>query len=426
MGGILFIAFFILLLLNVPIAVCLGAAAVIAMGVDGGTSLVAIPQAMFTSVNSFSLMAIPFFILAGNVMATGGISKRLVNFANLLVGGIKGGLSMAAILASMIFAAISGSCPATTAAIGSIMLPEMEKNGYKTDFSAATVAAAGTVGQVIPPSVPMVTFCVLGGCSVGTLFMAGILPGILMGVVMMVISYIYAVKHKIIPVREKKSLKEILHVLMDSIWAILMPVIILGGIYSGIFTPTESAAVAVIYGLLVGAFIYRDLKLKDIVKILNDSAAGTAVIMLIMATAGGFSWILTSERIPQLIATTLLGLTSNKYVLLFLFNIVLLIAGCFLNPSAAVILLTPIMLPVLTAVGVSPYLVGIVMIVNLAVGQITPPVGSCLYVACNIAHIKLEPLVKAILPYLIALIATIFVITYVEPISLAIPQMLAG
>lgn len=426
MGGILFIAFFILLLLNVPIAVCLGAASVIAMGVDGSTSLVAIPQAMFTSVNSFSLMAIPFFILAGNVMATGGISKRLVNFANLLVGGIKGGLSMAAILASMIFAAISGSCPATTAAIGSIMLPEMEKNGYKTDFSAATVAAAGTVGQVIPPSVPMVTFCVLGGCSVGTLFMAGILPGILMGVVMMVISYIYAVKHKIIPVREKKSLKEILHVLMDSIWAILMPVIILGGIYSGIFTPTESAAVAVIYGLLVGAFIYRDLKLKDIVKILNDSAAGTAVIMLIMATAGGFSWILTSERIPQLIATTLLGLTSNKYVLLFLFNIVLLIAGCFLNPSAAVILLTPIMLPVLTAVGVSPYLVGIVMIVNLAVGQITPPVGSCLYVACNIAHIKLEPLVKAILPYLIALIATIFVITYVEPISLAIPQMLAG
>ena len=426
MGGILFIAFFILLLLNVPIAVCLGAAAVIAMGVDGGTSLMAVPQAMFTSVNSFSLMAIPFFILAGNVMASGGISKRLVNFANLLVGGIKGGLSMAAILASMIFAAISGSCPATTAAIGSIMLPEMEKNGYETDFSAATVAAAGTVGQVIPPSVPMVTFCVLGGCSVGTLFMAGILPGILMGVVMMVISYIYAVKHKIVPVREKKTLKEILYILMDSIWAILMPVIILGGIYSGIFTPTESAAVAVIYGILVGAFVYRDLKLKDIVKILNDSAAGTAVIMLIMATAGAFSWILTSERIPQLIATTLLGLTSNKYVLLFLFNIVLLIAGCFLNPSAAVILLTPIMLPVLTAVGVSPYLVGIVMIVNLAVGQITPPVGSCLYVACNIAHIKLEPLVKAILPYLIALIATIFVITYVEPISLAIPQMLGS
>lgn len=423
MGGILFIAFFILLLLNVPIAVCLGAAAVIAMGVDGGTSLMAVPQAMFTSVNSFSLMAIPFFILAGNVMASGGISKRLVNFANLLVGGIKGGLSMAAILASMIFAAISGSCPATTAAIGSIMLPEMEKNGYETDFSAATVAAAGTVGQVIPPSVPMVTFCVLGGCSVGTLFMAGILPGILMGVVMMVISYIYAVKHKIVPVREKKTLKEILHVLVDSIWAILMPVIILGGIYSGIFTPTESAAVAVIYGILVGAFVYRDLKLKDIVKILNDSAAGTAVIMLIMATAGAFSWILTSERIPQLIATTLLGLTSNKYVLLFLFNIVLLIAGCFLNPSAAVILLTPIMLPVLTAVGVSPYLVGIVMIVNLAVGQITPPVGSCLYVACNIAHIKLEPLVKAILPYLIA---TIFVITYIEPISLAVPQLLGS
>lgn len=209
---------------------------------------------------------------------------------------------------------------------------------------------------------------------------------------------------------------------MDSIWAVLMPVIILGGIYSGIFTPTESAAVAVIYGLLVGRFIYRDLKMKDLIKILNDSAAGTAVIMLIMATAGTFSWILTSERIPQLIANTLLGITTNKYILLFLFNIVLLIAGCFLNPSAAVILLTPILLPVLTAVGVNPYLVGIVMIVNLAVGQITPPVGACLYVACNIAHIKLEPLVKAIIPYLIALILTIVAIIYIEPISLMIPN----
>lgn len=425
MGVVLFISFFILLFLNVPIAVCLGASAVIAMCMDGGAALMAVPQAMFTSVNSFSLMAIPFFILAGNVMATGGISKRLVNFANLLVGGIRGGLAMASILASMIFAAISGSCPATTAAIGSIMLPEMEKNGYETDFAAATVAAAGTVGQVIPPSVPMVTFCVLAGCSVGTLFKTGILPGILMGAVMMIISYIYAVKHNIVPVKEKKSVRQVLHVLLDSLWAILMPVIILGGIYSGIFTPTESAAVAVIYGVLVGVFVYRDLKLKDIVKILNDSAAGTAVIMLIMATAGAFSWILTSERIPQLVASTLLGLTTNKYVLLFLFNIVLLIAGCFLNPSAAVILLTPIMLPVLTAVGASPYLVGIVMIVNLAVGQITPPVGSCLYVACNIAHIKLEPLVKAIMPYIIALIATIFAITYIEPISLAIPGLLS-
>ena len=422
MGTILFVIFFVCLFINVPIAVCLGIASVAAL-IFGGISLLAVPQAMFTAVNSFSLMAIPFFVLAGNVMATGGISKRLVNFANLIIGGIRGGLAIASILASMIFAAISGSCPATTAAIGSIMVPEMKKNGYSNDFAAATVAAAGTVGQVIPPSVPMVSYCVLAGCSVGKLFLAGVGPGILMGLVMMVIAYRYAVKHDIVAKKERKSLKEVMAVFMDSIWAILMPVIILGGIYSGIFTPTESAAVAVVYGVIVGKFVYKDLHMKDLVSIFAKSAAGTAVIMLIMATAGSFSWVLTSERIPQLIANTLLSLTTNKIVLLFLFNIVLLIAGCFLNPSAAVILLTPILLPVLTEVGVSPYLVGIVMIVNLAVGQITPPVGACLYVACNIASVKLEPLVKAIMGYMIALIVVIFVITYIEPISLALPTL---
>ena len=422
MGTILFVIFFICLFINVPIAVCLGIASVAAL-IFGGISLIAVPQAMFTAVNSFSLMAIPFFVLAGNVMATGGISRRLVNFANLIIGGIRGGLAMASILASMIFAAISGSCPATTAAIGSIMVPEMKKNGYSNDFAAATVAAAGTVGQVIPPSVPMVSYCVLAGCSVGKLFLAGVGPGILMGLVMMAIAYRYAVKNGIVAKKEKKSLKEVMAVFIDSIWAILMPVIILGGIYSGIFTPTESAAVAVVYGVIVGKFVYKDLHMKDLVSIFAKSAAGTAVIMLIMATAGSFSWVLTSERIPQLIANTLLSLTTNKIVLLFLFNIVLLIAGCFLNPSAAVILLTPILLPVLTQVGVSPYLVGIVMIVNLAVGQITPPVGACLYVACNIANVKLEPLVKAIIGYMIALIVVIFAITYIEPISLALPAL---
>ncbi|WP_332446128.1 TRAP transporter large permease [Sphaerochaeta sp.] len=423
MGSILFIIFVVTLFINIPIAVCLGIASVAALLV-GGISIMAVPQAMFTAVNSFSLMAIPFFVLAGNVMASGGISRRLVTFSNLLIGGIRGGLALASILASMIFAAISGSSPATTAAIGSIMIPEMKKNGYDVDFAAATVAAAGTVGQVIPPSVPMVTYCVLAGCSVGKLFLAGIGPGLLMGLSMMVIAYRYAIRHNIIVKKEKKSRKEIIHIFIDSLWAILMPVIILGGIYSGIFTPTESAAVAVVYGVIVGKFIYKDLDIKSLVKILATSAAGTAVIMLIMATAGSFSWVLTSQRIPQLIASTLLGLTTNKFILLFLFNIVLLIAGCFLNPSAAVILLTPILLPVLTQVGVSPYLVGIIMIVNLAVGQVTPPVGSCLYVACNIAHIKLEPLVKAIVPYIVILILVILAITYVEPISLLLPNLL--
>ena len=421
MGAILLIVFVATLFIDIPIAVCLGIAAVVAM-IVGDMSLMVVPQTMFTAVNSFSLMAIPFFVLAGNIMASGGISRRLVNFANLLIGGIRGGLALTSILASMIFAAISGSCPATTAAIGSLMIPEMKENGYEIDFAAATVAAAGTVGQVIPPSVPMVTYCVLAGCSVGKLFLAGIGPGILMGLAMMIIARRYAVTKHVPVTKTKKSFKEAGMIFIDSLWAILMPVIILGGIYSGIFTPTESAAVAVVYGLLVGRFIYKDLHMKELVDILAKSAAGTAVIMLIMGTAGSFSWVLTSQRIPQLISKTLLGLTTNKYVLLLLFNIVLLIAGCFLNPSAAVILLTPILLPVLTQVGVSPYLVGIVMIVNLAVGQVTPPVGSCLYVACNIAHIKLEPLVKAIMPYIVILIAVILAITYIEPISLFLPM----
>lgn len=426
MGIILFVSFFVLLLLGVPIAVCLGLAAMLALILGSDITLAIGIQTMFTGVDSFSLMAIPFFILAGNIMATGGISKRLVNFANLIVGKITGGLAMASIVASMIFAAISGSCPATTAAIGGIMFPEMKKSGYGEEFSAATVAAAGTVGQVIPPSVPMVTYAVLAGASVSELFLAGVGPGLLMGGVMMLIAFTYAAKHGIKGINRNNSFSEAIKVCLDSIWAILMPVIILGGIYSGIFTPTESAAVAVIYGVLVGFFVYKDLKVNQIPQILIDSAAGTAVIMLIMATATTFSWILTSERIPQAIAGTLLGVTTNKYVLLLLFNIILLVAGCFLNPSAAVILLTPILLPVLTSVGVSNILVGIIMIVNLAVGQITPPVGACLYVACNLGNLKLEALVKAILPYLAALVAAIVVITYIEPISLFLPGLLKG
>ena len=424
MGTYLLAAFFLLLLMGVPIAVCLGLATVVALVFGGDISLAITAQTMFTGVNSFSLLAIPFFVLAGNLMASGGISRRLVNFANLIVGGMTGGLAIVSVLASMIFAAISGSCPATTAAIGGIMLPEMEKNGYSTEFSAATIAAAGTTGQVIPPSIPMVSYAVLAGCSVSQLFIAGVLPGVAMGLAMMLVAYIFARRNNIRGVVVKRTFRESLHIFCDSIWAVLMPAIILGGIYSGIFTPTESAAIAVVYGVIVGLFIYKDLKLKNILKILTDSAAGTAVIMLIMATASSFSWVLTSERIPQFIANSLLGVTTNKYILLFLFNVVLLIAGCFLNPSAAVILLTPILLPVLTGVGVDPVLVGIIMIVNLAIGQVTPPVGACLYVACNIGQLKLEPLVKAIIPYLLALLLVILLITYVEPISLLLPALL--
>lgn len=416
----LFIGFFLLMFLGVPIAAALGVSAVLVILMFMNSSLVVTAQTMFSSINSFPLMAIPFFILAGNLMGEGGISKRLVNFVNLFLGSLRGGLAIVAIGASMFFAAISGSCPATTAAIGGIMVPEMEKNGYEKDFSAACVAAAGTVGQVIPPSIPMVTYCVLANTSISTLFLCGVVPGILMGISMMVVAYHHAKKHNVPIVRVDRSFKNIASVTLDSIWALIMPVVILGGIYSGIFTATEAGAVAAVYGLFVGVVIYKDLKIKDIPRVIANSAVGAAVIMLIMATVGTFGYVLTMGQIPQKIASAMLALTSNKYVLLLLLNVIVLIAGCFLNSSAAIALLTPILLPVMTAVDVSPYLVGIIFIVNMGIGMITPPVGNCLYVGCNIANLKFETIVKAVMPFLIAEVIVLFLITYVPILSLGI------
>jgi C4-dicarboxylate transporter DctM subunit len=333
---------------------------------------------------------------------------------------------MVAIGASMFFAAISGSCPATTAAIGAVMVPEMEKNGYDKLFTAATVASAGTLGQIIPPSIPMVTYCVLAGTSVSKLFLTGVGPGILMGLFMMGVAYYSAVKHKIAKVKTQITFKIVITTLGTSIWAIIMPLIILGGIYSGIFTPTEAGAVAAVYGLIIGAFVYRDLKIRDIPKVICNSAVGAAVIMLIMTTVSTFGFVLTREHIPQIIAEGLLSVTRNKHVLLFLFNIIVLISGCFLQSSAAIALLTPILLPVLTSVGISPYMVGIIFIVNLGIGMITPPVGSCLYVACNVANVKIEPLVKACMPYLIVLIIALFLISYIEAIPMTLANLVGG
>lgn len=416
----LFISFFVLMFLGVPIAASLGIAAMLTIVGFMNSSLVVTAQTMFTGVNSFPLMAIPFFILAGNLMGEGGISRRLIDFVQLFFGSMRGGLAIVAIAASMFFAAISGSCPATTAAIGGIMVLEMEKNGYSKDFSAACVAAAGTVGQVIPPSIPMVTYCVLANTSISTLFLCGVGPGILMGLSMMVVARRYAKSHNVPLVQVDRSPGNVLKVLMKSIWALIMPIIILGGIYSGIFTATEAGAVACVYALFVGVFVYKDLKIRDIPKVVANSAVGASVIMLIMATVGTFGYVLTMGQIPQKIASAMLALTSNKYVLLLLLNIIVLIAGCFLNSSAAIALLTPILLPVLTQVGVSPYLVGIIFIVNMGIGMITPPVGNCLYVGCNIAGIKFETIVKAIVPFLIAEVIVLFLTTYVPTVSLAL------
>lgn len=424
MAVLLFVSFIILIIIGVPIAVALGLAAVLAVITGMDVSLVVTSQTMFNGVNSFPLMAVPFFILAGNLMGAGGISGKLIQFVNLFFARIRGGLSIVAIGASMIFAAISGSCPATTAAIGGIMVPEMEKNGYDKKFSAATVAAAGTVGQVIPPSIPMVTYCVLADTSIGKLFVAGIGPGILMGVIMMATAYFYAVKHNIPRINEPFDIKHFITTFIDSIWALIMPVIILGGIYAGIFTPTEAGAVACVYSLFAGIFIYKELKLSDLRSIFSKSAVASAVIMLIMGTVTTFSFVLTREQIPQLIATALLSITTNKYILLLLFDLLLLVVGCFLNSSAAIALLTPILLPVLTSVGIDPYHIGIIFIVVMGIGMVTPPVGTCLYVATNISQLKFEQVVQGVIPYLIGLGIAMLIVTYFEPLSLGLVRMM--
>lgn len=423
MVGWLFGSFFVLLLIGAPIAASLGLAAVVTIITSGmRMNMVVVAQTMYAGMTSYQLMAIPLFILCGNLMGDGGLSKKLVEFINLFFRRFKGGLAYVTIAASAFFAAISGSSPATTAAIGGIMAPEMQKNGYDEDFSLATAAAAGTLGQIIPPSVGMVSYAVLAEISVGTLFLTGFGPGILMAIMMMIYAHMYVKKNKNIVVNhEKVTAKEAVQTFFKSVWALVMPVIILGGIYSGLFTPTESGAIACVYGLICGKFIYKTLKLKDIPKILVNTAVGAGTIMLILGSVQTFSIVLTRGHIPQLLADTMLSLTTNKYLILILFNILLLIAGMFLNAVSAIALFTPILLPVLEGVGVNPYLAGIIMIVNLGIGMITPPVGNCLYVACGMSkRLSFEQISKACVPYIIALTIALLMITYIEPIAMGL------
>ena len=423
MVGWLFGTFFVLLMIGTPIGACLGLAAVATIVMTGmRVNMAVVAQTMFAGMTSYQLMAIPLFILCGNLMGDGGLSKKLVDFINLFFRRFKGGLAYVTIAASAFFAAISGSSPATTAAIGGIMAPEMQKNGYDEDFSLATAAAAGTLGQIIPPSVGMVSYAVLAEVSVGTLFLTGFGPGILMAIIMMIYAHMYVKKNKNIKTDTRKVTKqEAIRTFFESVWALIMPVIILGGIYTGIFTPTESGAIACVYGLVCGKWIYKTLKWKDIPKILVNTAVGAGTIMLILGSVQTFSFVLTRGHIPQLLAYAMLSITNNKYVILFMFNILLLIAGMFLNAVSAIALFTPILLPVLQSVGVNPYLAGIIMIVNLGVGMITPPVGNCLYVACGMSkRLTFEQVSKACVPYIIALTIALLLITYVEPIAMGL------
>lgn len=422
MAGWLFGSFIILLLMGTPIAGALGLASIITIIQSGmRVNLVVVAQTMFAGMTSYQLIAIPLFILCGNLMTAGGMSRNLVNFINLFFRRVKGGLAYVTIIASTFFAAISGSSPATTAAIGGVMAPEMVKNGYREDFSLATAAAAGTLGQIIPPSVGMVSYAVLAEVSVGTLFLTGFGPGLVMALFMLLYAYLHVRKHDVQVDKTKLTKKEVLDTFLQSVWALIMPLIILGGIYSGLFTPTESGAIACVYGLICGKWIYKTLKWKDIPKILVDTAVGAGTIMLILGSVQTFSVVLTRGHIPQLLADSLLSITTNKYIVLLMFNVVLLIAGMFLNSVSAIALFTPILLPIMTSVGVNPYLVGIIMIVNLGIGMITPPVGNCLFVACGMSkNLGIEQISKASVPYIIVLFLALMVITYVEPVAMGL------
>ena len=370
-------------------------------------------------------MAVPFFVLAGELMATGGISRRLLNIADAFLGRKYGGLALVTVVACMFFAAISGSGPATVAAIGGLTIPSMLKQGYDRPFAGAISAAAGSIGVIIPPSIPMVMYCVATGVSVGAMFMGGVIPGILIGVSLCVYSSLYSKKHKYINAEAAPfSWGNVGRSLVDGIWALLVPVIILGGIYGGIFTPTEAAAVAVAYGLIVGLFVYRDLKAKDLYRIFGSAALTTATIMVILGTATTFGRILTLERIPTMIADFFESVAKGPIMLMILINILLLIVGCFMETNAAIIILAPIFLPIVESMGINPVHFGIVMVVNLAIGFVTPPLGVNLFVACNVANAKLEEICKGILPILGVMIVDLLLITYIEPLSTFLPALL--
>ena len=421
---ILFGLLFLLFMLKMPIGFSLMISSIVVM-VLTGTGLEMVPKRLFTSCDSFAFMAVPFFILAGTLMSQGGISSRLCNFINSLLGRFPGGLGLVSVVACMFFAAISGSSAATTAAIGGMMIPEMVKRKYDKDFSAAINAAGGTIGVIIPPSIPFVTYGVLTGCSISTLFMAGFMPGILMGVALMVVVVAISMK-KGYRDTTKFSAREILKFFWDALLAMLMPVIVLGGIYTGLFTPTEAAVVAVVYGVVVGMFIYRNITPKSLMNILRDAAGSTAQVMILICAASLFGYVLTAHRIPDAIATFILGLSTNKWVILLLINILLLIVGTFLDTTAAIIILVPILYPIVTSVGVDPIHFAMILCVNLAVGMVTPPFGACLFVACGVADIGLGAITRKILPFIGALIVVIALVTIFEPISLFLPRLLGA
>ncbi len=414
---LIFFILIMLFLLSVPIAFSIGLTTIIA-AVFTSVPLIRLPQSMFASLDSYTLMALPFFILAGKIMELGGISQKLVQFANSFLGHIRGGLSIVAIFACMFFSAISGSGLATVVAIGGIMIPIMVKMGYDRNFSSSLIAAGGVIGGIIPPSLPLLVYAVIAGVSVGQLFIAGIIPGILIGLSLIILSYIICLKNGYGDTREgTKSFKDIWMSFKDSYLALIMPFIVLGGIYGGIFTPTEAAVIAVVYGFIISAFVYKEISFHDIRMILHSTVITTSVIGLIIASASFFSLWLTLERVPHSLAEAFNNVNFSPLVTILIINLFLLILGTFMDAPSATIITVPILLPLVKAIGIDPVHFGIIMVVNLSIGGLTPPLGVQLFIAAQVGKTKFESLLKPVLPFILILIIDLLLITFLPQIS---------
>jgi tripartite ATP-independent transporter DctM subunit len=418
-----FLGLLLLMFLNVPIAIATGLATLIGIYLVEGFPIAVLVQRMYVGIDSFTLLAIPLFILTGRLMALGGITSDLIKLSKSLIGFARGGLAYVNIVASMFFAGITGSATADTASIGAILIPAMIGRGYEKDFSVAVTATSSTIGIMIPPSIPMVIYGVSAGVSVGKLFLGGIIPGILTGITLMTVSYILAVKRNY-PAEERMPFKETIKVILRGIPPLLTVVIIIGGIISGIFTATEAAGIAALYSFLLGTLYYRELKIKDIPQMMIEVSVITGMVTLMIGTASALGWLFSSQNVPYLIGNFLLSITDNVYLILLLFNILLLFVGTWLDLSPAVIIFTPILLPIVTNLGINPIHFGVIMVVNLGIGLFTPPVGVCLFVSCGIAGISISDVIKAFIPFFLSMLFILLLITYIPQLVMFLPNLI--
>ena len=422
---LLFAVLFFCMAIGMPIAVSLGLSSLLTIFFFSQDSLASMSIKLFETSEHYTLMSIPFFVLAGALMSTGGVAKRMVNFAIAAVGHLRGGLAIASILACMLFAAVSGSSPATVVAIGSIVIAGMVKNGYPKEFAAGVICNAGTLGILIPPSIVMVVYAAVTEVSVGRLFMAGVIPGLLLGLMLMVAVWWRAGALKIVP-PPKAGMKEVARTFRESLWGLALLVIIMGGIYGGVFTPTEAAAVSAVYALIVAVFIYRDLKPRQLPHVFLEAGRTTVMLMFIVCNALLFAHVLTTERIPQTIAEHILAVGMSPWMFLLVVNIILLIAGNFMEPTGIILILAPIFFPIASHLGIDPIHLGVIMVVNMEIGMVTPPVGLNLFVTAGVTGMNLVQVTKAALPWLMVLLVFLVMITYIPQITLFLPDLMFG